>query len=136
MPTYRELLARVKGEIDEIDPRDAAAALTSAVPPVLIDVRESDEFEQGAINGAVHIPRGNLESRIEAAVPDRGDAAILSLPVRRALGLRRQGAAGARLRARRRRWPAASRAGSRTATSGPCRACSTPERRGATAATS
>jgi molybdopterin/thiamine biosynthesis adenylyltransferase/rhodanese-related sulfurtransferase len=78
MPTYRELLARVKGEIDEIDPRDAAAALTSAVPPVLIDVRESDEFEQGAIKGAVHIPRGNLESRIEAAVPDRGTPVIIS----------------------------------------------------------
>ena len=27
MPTYRELLARVKSEIDEIDPRDAAEAL-------------------------------------------------------------------------------------------------------------
>ena len=78
MPTYRELLARVKGEIDEIDPRDAAEALTSAVPPTLIDVRESDEFEQGAIKGAVHIPRGNLESRIEAVVPDRGTPVILS----------------------------------------------------------
>ena len=78
MPTYRELLARVKGEIDEIDPRDAAEALTSAVPPTLIDVREADEFEAGAIKGAVHIPRGNLESRIEAAVPDRGTPVIIS----------------------------------------------------------
>jgi molybdopterin/thiamine biosynthesis adenylyltransferase/rhodanese-related sulfurtransferase len=78
MPTYRELLARVKGEIDEIDPRDAAEALASAVPPILIDVRESDEFEQGAIKGAVHIPRGNLESRIEAAVPDRSAPVIIS----------------------------------------------------------
>ena len=100
MPSYRELLARVKSEIDEIDPRDAAEALASAVPPVLIDVREPDEFEQGAIKGAVHIPRGNLESRIEAAVPDRGDAGDPLVPVRRALGLRGQGAAGARLRAR------------------------------------
>ena len=51
---------------------------TSAVPPILIDVRESDEFEQGAIKGAVHIPRGNLESRIEAAVPDRSTPVIIS----------------------------------------------------------
>jgi adenylyltransferase/sulfurtransferase len=78
MPSYRELLARVKSEIDEIDPRDAAAALTSAVPPALIDVRESDEYEQGAIKGALHIPRGNLESRIEAAVPDRSAPVIIS----------------------------------------------------------
>jgi molybdopterin/thiamine biosynthesis adenylyltransferase/rhodanese-related sulfurtransferase len=78
MPSYRELLAQVKGEIDEIDPRDAAEALGSAVPPTLVDVRESDEFEQGAIKGAVHIPRGNLESRIEALVPDRATPVILS----------------------------------------------------------
>jgi molybdopterin/thiamine biosynthesis adenylyltransferase/rhodanese-related sulfurtransferase len=78
MPSYRELLAQVKREIDEIDPRDAAEALSSAVPPTLIDVREADEYEQGAIKGAVHIPRGFLESRIEAAVPDRTAPVILS----------------------------------------------------------
>ncbi len=78
MPSYRELLAQVKSEIDEIDPRDAAEALDSAVPPTLIDVREADEFEAGAIKGALHIPRGNLESRIEAAVPDRGTPVIIS----------------------------------------------------------
>ena len=33
---------------------------------MLIDVRELDEFEQGAIPGALHIPRGYLESRIES----------------------------------------------------------------------
>src|SRR3954452_24483525 len=78
MPTYRELLARVKGEIDEIDAREAAEALASATPPVLIDVREIDEFEQGAIKGSVHIPRGNLESRIESTVRDRTTPVILS----------------------------------------------------------
>ncbi len=78
MPSYRELLAQVKSEIDEIDPRDAAEALDSAVPPTLIDVREADEFEAGAIKGALHIPRGNLESRVEAAVPDRGTPVIIS----------------------------------------------------------
>ena len=31
----------------------------------MIDVRELDEFEQGAIPGAMHIPRGRIESRIE-----------------------------------------------------------------------
>src|SRR5215468_4308619 len=78
MPSYRELLARVKGEIDEIDARAASEALASATPPVLIDVRELDEFEQGAIKGSVHIPRGNLESRIEGTVRDRSTPVILS----------------------------------------------------------
>ena len=78
MPSYRELLAQVKREIDEIDPRDAAQTLASAVPPTIIDVREADEYEQGAIKGSVHIPRGFLESRIEATVPDRTAPVILS----------------------------------------------------------
>ena len=78
MPTYRELLARVKSEIDEIDPRDAAEALDvgRAADP---DRRaRGRRVRAGAIKGAVHIPRGNLESRIEAAVPDRSAPVIIS----------------------------------------------------------
>ena len=63
MTTYRELLAQVKEEISEIDARQLADELATAQPPLLIDVREPDEYEQGAILEAVHIPRGFLESR-------------------------------------------------------------------------
>ena len=45
--------------------------------PVLVDVRERDEWEQGRIAGAVHVPRGHLESRIEAAAPDRSRPVLL-----------------------------------------------------------
>ena len=65
MASYRDLLARTKSEIREIEARDLDTALESGTPPLLVDVRELDEFEQGAIPGAVHIPRGFLESRIE-----------------------------------------------------------------------
>src|SRR6185437_885977 len=34
-------------------------------------VREQDDWDEGHIPGAVHIPRGYLESRIENAAPDR-----------------------------------------------------------------
>ncbi len=78
MTSYRELLARVKGEIEEVDPREASELLARPGAPVLIDVRELDEYEQGAIRGAIHIPRGFLESRIETTVADRSTAIILS----------------------------------------------------------
>jgi rhodanese-related sulfurtransferase len=42
----------------------------------LLDVREADEYEQGAIPGAVHIPRGHLEGQIENRIPDK-DAPIV-----------------------------------------------------------
>src|SRR5579862_328960 len=73
MQTYRELLQRVKSEIRELDPREAEALDGAA----LVDIREQDEWEQGHIPGAVHVPRGFLESRIETIVPDRATPVIL-----------------------------------------------------------
>jgi sulfur-carrier protein adenylyltransferase/sulfurtransferase len=68
MPSYRELLQQVKSEIDECTPREAAARSDE---PAFLDVRERDEWEEGHIPGAVWIPRGNLEGRVEQALPDR-----------------------------------------------------------------
>jgi molybdopterin/thiamine biosynthesis adenylyltransferase/rhodanese-related sulfurtransferase len=75
MPTYRELLNQVKTEIDEIDSRAAAPLLEDG--SVFLDVRERDEWDEGHIPGAIHVPRGNLESRIENAVPDRGSRIVV-----------------------------------------------------------
>src|SRR6185436_425408 len=44
---------------------------------VFVDVRERNEWDEGHIPGAIHVPRGNLESRIEAAVPDRGARVVV-----------------------------------------------------------
>ena len=74
MPSYRELLQQVKSEIDECTPREAAARSDE---PAFLDVRERDEWEEGHIPGAVWIPRGNLEGRIEQALPDRDRPVIV-----------------------------------------------------------
>jgi molybdopterin/thiamine biosynthesis adenylyltransferase/rhodanese-related sulfurtransferase len=73
MSTYRELLARTKSEISEVDVR-RAEALDGAV---WVDIREQDEWQEGHIPGAVYVPRGHLEARIEAAVPDRSTPVVL-----------------------------------------------------------
>src|SRR5438132_2884486 len=73
MPSYRELLQRVKGEIGEIDAREAQEREGA----LYVDVRERDEWDEGHIPGAVWVPRGNLESRIENAVPDRSTPLVL-----------------------------------------------------------
>jgi len=44
---------------------------------VVVDVRETHEFEAGHLPGAKHVPRGYLESRIEGAVPDHDAHVIL-----------------------------------------------------------
>jgi len=67
MKTYRELLQQVKERVTEVDAREAQAIEGAA----WIDVREQDEWDEGHIPGATHVPRGNLESRIEGIVTDR-----------------------------------------------------------------
>ncbi len=68
MSTPRDLLNAAKAEIHEIDPRDVASRLDHFT---LLDVREPDEHEQGAVPGAVHIPRGNLEFSVESRLTDK-----------------------------------------------------------------
>ena len=76
MATYRELLNQAKGEIEEIDSAEGARLLESDDAPLFLDVREQDEWDQGIIPGALHIPRGSLESRVESRV-DRDRAIVV-----------------------------------------------------------
>src|SRR5450432_4206167 len=73
MATYRELLKQVKDRIVEVDAREAAELEDAA----WIDVREQDEWDEGHIPGAVHVPRGNLESRIEGVAGDKTRPVII-----------------------------------------------------------
>jgi sulfur-carrier protein adenylyltransferase/sulfurtransferase len=76
MPTYRELLQQVRAEISEVDAARARELIESG-EPVVVDVREQDEWDEGHIPGAVHIPRGNLESRIERIASDPARQVLL-----------------------------------------------------------
>ncbi len=69
MASFRELLNDTKTRIREVDTA-AAEELRTHPGAVVLDVREPDEYEQGAIPGSVHIPRGHLESQVEGRVPD------------------------------------------------------------------
>ena len=70
MPTFRDLLNKAKAEITEIDTATAAQRI-AAGGVTLLDVREPDEFDQGALAGVVYIPRGHLEAQVENRIPDK-----------------------------------------------------------------
>jgi sulfur-carrier protein adenylyltransferase/sulfurtransferase len=76
MPSYRELLAAAKREIREVD-TSQADELRTRPGVVLLDVREPDEHEQGAVPGSLFLPRGNLESGIESRVPDKSTPLVV-----------------------------------------------------------
>jgi len=76
MASFRDLLRETKQQIREVDTA-GADEMRSRPGAVLLDVREPDEYEQGAIPGALHIPRGQLESNIEGRVPSRDTPLIV-----------------------------------------------------------
>ncbi|HEX9546177.1 MAG TPA: molybdopterin-synthase adenylyltransferase MoeB [Acidimicrobiales bacterium] len=75
MASFRELLQATKSRIREVDTAGAADAVNRP-ETIVVDVREADEYEQGALPGAVHIPRGFLESQVESKVADH-DAPVV-----------------------------------------------------------
>lgn len=72
MPTFQEILKKVKAEIREVRPEEVHRKMTDDPRTVLIDVREPDEWEGGTVPGAVTLPRGFLELKVEGLVPDKG----------------------------------------------------------------
>lgn len=75
MANFRELLAQTKSEIREVTTAEADEARADGA--VILDVREPDEYEQGAIPGAVHIARGTLESNVENRLPSKDTPIIV-----------------------------------------------------------
>jgi molybdopterin/thiamine biosynthesis adenylyltransferase/rhodanese-related sulfurtransferase len=70
MASFRDLLSQAKASITEIDTNEAQRRITAG-GVVVLDVREPDEFEQGALAGVLHIPRGHLEAQIEGRITDK-----------------------------------------------------------------
>lgn len=67
--TGTDLVEEARARIREISAADVKAMLERGDAVVLLDVREPNEWNLGHIPKAVHIPRGNLESKVEGLVP-------------------------------------------------------------------
>jgi sulfur-carrier protein adenylyltransferase/sulfurtransferase len=75
-PSGAEYIRQIKSQVDEVDPAQVSEHLGNGL--VLVDVRESTEWDAGHIPGAKHVPRGYLESRIEGAVgADRSQEIVI-----------------------------------------------------------
>lgn len=72
--SYRDLVDAAKRHIREIDPGELDSRRSDLT---VVDIREADEYEQGAIPSAVFIPRGTLESAISVHVPDADREVVL-----------------------------------------------------------
>lgn len=69
--TYKELMDEARTAVPEVTVDDVKARLANGQRPVLLDVREREEYREGHLEGALALPRGFLEMRVEEAVPDK-----------------------------------------------------------------
>src|ERR671919_363192 len=75
-PSGAEFIRQIKSQVDEVDPAEVSEHLGNGI--VLVDVRETGEWDAGHIPGAKHVPRGYLESRVEGAIgADRSQRVVL-----------------------------------------------------------
>src|SRR5687768_5173928 len=63
--------------VPEEGPEDLQRRLKSDTPPVVIDVRDPDEYRDGHIEAATNISRGFLEFRVGTAVSDPSTPVVL-----------------------------------------------------------
>jgi len=69
--TYKELMDEARQIVPEVTIEDVKAQMGNGAKPTLLDVREREEYREGHLEGAVPLPRGFLEIRIEETVPDK-----------------------------------------------------------------
>jgi molybdopterin/thiamine biosynthesis adenylyltransferase/rhodanese-related sulfurtransferase len=70
MKTLKEMLAEARQVIPEQGPQELKRRIDANEPLVLVDVRDPDEYRDGAIEPATNISRGFLEFRIGTAAAD------------------------------------------------------------------
>ena len=75
MANFRDLLNAAKAEIREVSTAEAEEMIDGGA--TLLDVREADEFEQGAVPGSVFLPRGHLESQVEGRLGDKAGPVVV-----------------------------------------------------------
>jgi molybdopterin/thiamine biosynthesis adenylyltransferase len=78
----RELMRQARAQVAEWTTAQASEVLARQRSDgqndlVLVDVREKNEWDEGYIPGATHVPKGYLEQRIEEVVPDKSQKVLL-----------------------------------------------------------
>ena len=76
MATFRDLLSKAKAQITEVDTAEAQKRIQGG-GVIVLDVREPDEFDQGALPDVLHIPRGHLEAQIEGKIIDKAAPVVV-----------------------------------------------------------
>jgi len=74
--TGQDLIDEAKQQIEELTPEQVRDMQDREENVVYLDVREPNEWNLGRLPKAIHLPRGNLETKVEAMI-DRGQRVVI-----------------------------------------------------------
>ena len=69
--TYKQLMEEARQAVPEVTVDEVKNRLERGEKWTLLDVREREEYREGHLDGAIPLPRGFLEIRVEESVPDK-----------------------------------------------------------------
>lgn len=67
--TWMEMVVAAKQQVKLVNVNEAKQLIDSGQDPLVVDVREPGEYQQGHIKGAIHIPRGVMEMKVDRTTP-------------------------------------------------------------------
>ena len=74
--TGQDLIEEARQQIEEVTPEQVREMQARGEQVVYLDVREPNEWNLGRLPHAVHLPRGNLETKVEGLV-ERGQKVVV-----------------------------------------------------------
>jgi adenylyltransferase/sulfurtransferase len=75
--SFKDLIEEARRSVPEWSTDEVKQRLSNGGGFILLDVREKDEFRDGHLPGAVSLPRGFLDMRVEEVVPDKSTPVVL-----------------------------------------------------------
>ena len=75
--SYRDLMNESRQLVPEWAPDEVRQRLSNGAGYTVVDVREKEEYREGHLPGALSVPRGFLDMRIEEAIPDKASPLVL-----------------------------------------------------------
>ncbi|MFQ5351698.1 MAG: molybdopterin-synthase adenylyltransferase MoeB [Candidatus Binatia bacterium] len=69
--TFDQIAADARRAVPELSVDEVERLIASADPPIVVDVREREEYREGHLRDALSIPRGFLEMQVEAKIGDK-----------------------------------------------------------------
>ena len=74
--TFEQLMSEARKEVKELSVQQVKDVLGKNGKHLLLDVREKEEYREGHLEKAVSLPRGFLEIKVEATIPNKSTPVI------------------------------------------------------------